>query len=83
MTTEEILEVTKWVSNKKTYIQNLEDLNMISHEDLRGIKRRNSQTPINKNDSICRGFQKYTWDILFITILFLRGRSFGQKDNNG
>lgn len=24
---------------------------------------RNNQAPINKNDNICRGFQKYIWGI--------------------
>lgn len=54
-------------------IQSLEDLNLLSHKDLRGIKTRNSQATIHTNDSICRGFQKYTRGIPCI-ILFRRGR---------
>lgn len=73
MVTEGILAGYKTRFQQNDNIQNLEDLNL-SHKDLRGIKMRKSQAPINKNDSICREFQKYTCGIVFITILFLRWR---------
>lgn len=54
-------------------IQSPEDLNLISHTDLRGMKTRNGQASVQTND-ICRGFHKYICDVPYIILLFLRGR---------